>query len=107
MSTPYSIVFTTVSSITEAEKIANILLSQQLAACIQVSQIKSFYTWQGQVKAEPEQLLTIKCQHQDFEAIQKCIKDNHSYEIPEIIQIPITAGLPEYLQWIASVTAKG
>jgi periplasmic divalent cation tolerance protein len=96
----YSIVLTTASSSEEAAKIAQMLLTAKLAACIQVNQIKSYYTWQGSINIDDEQLLLIKCKTQDFARIQQCIKENHSYEIPEIIQIPITDGSPEYFQWI-------
>jgi periplasmic divalent cation tolerance protein len=104
MSMIYSIVITTVGSKEEAEKIARTLLDLRLAACIQVSQIQSYYTWQGRVNVDDEQMLLIKCKQADFDDLQKCIKENHSYEVPEIIQIPITAGLPAYLQWISAVT---
>lgn len=100
MSTPYSIVITTTSSKQEAENIAHALLSQRLAACIQVTQIQSYYTWKGSVHVDDEQLLLIKSKQADFPEIQKCIQENHSYEVPEIIQLPITAGLPAYFQWI-------
>ncbi len=104
MSTPYSIVLTTVSSPEEAAKIAQVLLATKLAACIQVHQIKSYYTWQEKVNIDDEQQLLIKCNTQDFAKIQQCIQENHSYEIPEIIQILISDGLPEYFQWIDDVT---
>lgn len=104
MSTEYSIVLTTTNSPEEAAKIAQILLATKLAACIQVHQIKSYYTWQDKVNIDDEQQLLIKCKTQDFAKIQRCIQENHSYEIPEIVQIPISAGLPEYFQWIENVT---
>jgi periplasmic divalent cation tolerance protein len=100
MSNLYSIVLTTASNPTEAAKIAQILLNSKLAACIQINQIKSYYTWQGGINIDDEQQLLIKCQTQDFVRIQDCIKENHSYETPEIIQIPITNGSPEYFHWI-------
>jgi periplasmic divalent cation tolerance protein len=96
----YSIVLTTTSNPAEAAKIAQMLLTAKLAACIQINQIKSYYTWQGSINIDDEQQLLIKCQTQDFAKIQDCIKENHSYETPEIIQIPITDGSPEYFQWI-------
>ena len=104
MDTIYAIVMTTVSSQEEANRIARALLAQRLAACVQVSQIQSYYTWQGSLNIDDERMLMIKCKQADFAAIQDCIKINHSYEIPEIVQIPITAGLPDYLGWIGEVT---
>jgi periplasmic divalent cation tolerance protein len=104
MSTIYSIVITTVSNREDAENIARALLERRLAACIQVTQIQSYYTWKEIVNVDDEQLLLIKCKQADFADIQQCIKANHSYEVPEIIQLPISAGLPDYLQWIGEVT---
>lgn len=104
MSAIYSIVITTTISKAEAETIARALLELRLAACIQVTQIQSYYTWKESINVDEEQLLLIKCKQADFVAIQECIVANHSYEVPEIVQIPITDGLPQYLQWIGTVT---
>jgi periplasmic divalent cation tolerance protein len=104
MSTEYAIVITTTSSKPAAAKIAEALLAQRLAACIQVMPIQSYYHWQGRMQVEEEQQLVIKCKQADFADIQQCIIANHSYEIPEIIQLPIIAGAPAYLQWIGEVT---
>jgi periplasmic divalent cation tolerance protein len=100
MNNLYSIVLTTASNPEEAAKIAQMLLNAKLAACIQVNQIKSYYTWQGSINIDEEQQLLIKCKTQDFARIQDCIKENHSYETPEIIQIPIIDGSLEYFHWI-------
>ena len=100
----YAVVITTTSSNDETEKIANALLSNKLAACIQATQIKSYFTWKGSVSVEPENLLLIKCKMADYADIEKCIKENHSYEVPEIIQLPITNGSDSYTEWITQVT---
>jgi periplasmic divalent cation tolerance protein len=104
MITIYAIAMTTTSSKAEAETIARALLAQRLAACIQVTQIQSYYTWNDSVNVDDEQLLLIKCKQADFADLQECIKANHSYEVPEIVIVPITAGLPEYFQWLNAVT---
>ncbi|MBE9059903.1 divalent-cation tolerance protein CutA [cf. Phormidesmis sp. LEGE 11477] len=104
MSNQYSVVITTVSSDDDATNLAEVLLSKQLAACVQVVPIKSHYTWKGSLNVDSEQLLMIKAKHSDFSAIQQCIVENHSYEVPEIIEVPITAGFPAYLSWIDEVT---
>jgi periplasmic divalent cation tolerance protein len=104
MEQQFSVIITTTATKVEADKLARLLLSQQLAACIQVSQITSYYTWNEAVNVDDEQLLIIKCPKVNFSAIERCIKDNHSYEIPEIVQLPIEAGSAEYLQWIDRVT---
>lgn len=104
MDNKYSVVITTTGNKEDAEKIANALLSEKLAACIQVTQIKSYYTWKDAVNVDEEQLLLVKCKEADYAEIEKCIKTNHSYEIPEIILLPISTGLPAYLSWINDVT---
>ncbi len=104
MENKFSVVITTTATKEEADKLARLLLSQQLAACIQVTQIASYYTWNEAVNVDDEQMLFIKCPATNFAAIEQCIKDNHSYEIPEIIQLPIEAGSSDYLQWISKVT---
>ncbi|AFY94019.1 divalent-cation tolerance protein CutA [Chamaesiphon minutus] len=106
MNAIYSIVITTTSSKAEAEKIARALLELRLAACIQVTQIQSYYTWKESMNVDDEQLLLIKSKQADFTDIQECISANHSYEVPEIVQIPITDGLPQYLQWIDVNTSR-
>lgn len=104
MDNKYSVVITTTGNKEDAEKIANALLSEKLAACIQVTQIKSYYTWKDAVNVDEEQLLLVKCKAADYAEIENCIKSNHSYEIPEIILLPISTGLPAYLGWINDVT---
>jgi periplasmic divalent cation tolerance protein len=100
----YSVVITTTNSAEASEKIAKALLDQKLAACIQVTQIKSYFTWKDEVNIDDEQLLLIKCKSTDYAEIENCIKGNHSYEIPEIIQLPINNRLPAYMNWINEVT---
>lgn len=107
MASPYSVVITTASSDDEAKIIATALLSKQLAACVQLMPIQSYYTWKGQLQTGDEQLLLIKTKRSHFAAVQQCILDNHSYETPEVIEVPITDGLPSYLNWIDEVTSEG
>ena len=100
----YAMVTTTTSSDAETEKITQALIQQKLAACVQVLPIKSYYTWNDKLNIENENLLIIKCKRADYEAIEACIKANHSYEVPEIIQVPIENGSSDYLDWIKAVT---
>jgi periplasmic divalent cation tolerance protein len=104
MENKYSVVITTTNSPDAAEKIAKALLENKLAACVQVTQIKSYYTWKNEMATDEEQILLIKSKHSDYADIEKCIKENHTYEIPEIIQVPVTNGLNAYLGWINDVT---
>jgi periplasmic divalent cation tolerance protein len=95
------IVLTTAGSREEAEKIAHALVERRLAACANiVGPIHSVYRWQGKVETAAEHLLLIKTTAALFDAVAKAIRELHSYELPECIQLPIETGTAEYLQWI-------
>lgn len=100
MKAEYSIILTTVSLETEAEDLAEKLLETKLAACIQIWKIKSLYRWDEKIERSNEYLLSIKTKSDLFVKVSELIKQNHTYETPEIVQIPITNGLNEYLSWI-------
>jgi len=100
----YSLIITTAASKESAKKIAGLLVERRLAACAQMLPIESIYFWQGKICEENETALLIKSKTVLFDKIKATIKENHSYEVPEIIQIPITDGLPEYLKWIDNNT---
>lgn len=100
----YCMVSTTTDSDELTERIAHTLLDRRLAACIQSSPIRSFYRWEGSVHDDPETLLWIKCRSADFAAIEQAIAEVHSYDEPEIIQVPITDGSAGYLGWIDAET---
>ena len=99
-----AVVTTTTASHIESEKIARALLAKKLAACVQVTQIKSFFTWKNVLNVENEELLLIKCKCSDYAAIEECIRENHAYETPEIIQMSVSAAAQPYLDWIGQVT---
>jgi periplasmic divalent cation tolerance protein len=100
--TDYRIVLTTAGSADEAERIATALVEAELAACVNiVSPITSVYRWKGAVQKEQEWLLLIKTRASAFETVSKKIREQHSYDLPECIQVPIEAGTAEYLNWIA------
>ena len=96
----YSIVITTYPDKESAKQAAKLLVGKRLAACVQAFPIESVYFWQGNVCEDNEITLFIKSRTVLFEKITAAIKQNHSYEVPEIIQIPIADGLPDYLKWI-------
>ena len=104
--TGYVAVLTTTASETEAETIAQALLAEGLAACVQISAIRSRYVWNGAVQREEEQLLTIKTRAELFEPVRAKIRTLHSYDTPEITAVPIVAGDADYLSWIGSVTKR-
>lgn len=97
----YGVVLVTASSREEADAIARALIEEQLAACISITTIDSLYTWQGKVNSEPEWQLIIKTDLRLFESLSNKIQALHSYEVPEIIALPIVAGSANYLQWIS------
>jgi len=85
----------------QANMMADVLLNDAVIACAQIMpKIESFYRWQGQIAHSSECLLVLKSHHKHFTAIEACIKKLHTYEIPEIIAVPIVDGSREYLKWI-------
>jgi periplasmic divalent cation tolerance protein len=100
--TPFILVSVTASSSEEAEKIAKELVDSRLAACVQISgPVRSFYRWNGSLENTKEFQLFIKTSSANFENLSARIRALHSYEIPEILSIPIANGLPQYLDWMA------
>ncbi len=103
--TDYGVVFMTASSAEEAENIAESLVSLKLAACVNVLPgIKSFYWWEGKVCKDNEFLLIAKIKTSLYKELQKAVKELHSYDVPEIILLPIEDGAKSYLDWIKKVT---
>lgn len=96
----YCVVLASTSSQAEAEKIAKVLVESQLAACVSLVPITSIYTWDNKLHQEQEWQLLIKTEQVMFAAITLKIQELHSYEVPEIIALPLVAGSKSYLQWI-------
>jgi periplasmic divalent cation tolerance protein len=96
----YCVVLTTVSTAQQAGELARQIIEARLGACVQIETIRSIYRWQGAVCDEPEHRLSIKTQQAKFAALDQFIRARHSYETPELVQIPITAGSAGYLQWL-------
>jgi len=95
------IVLTTTSNLEEAESLARNIVSTKLAACVQIlPQIKSFYFWEGEVQGEKEFLLLIKTLEAKFSKLEKFIKKNHSYDVPEIIAVSAEKVSESYLKWV-------
>jgi len=106
MSDPFCVITTTTASWEEADRLAELLVSGRLAACVQILSIASTYMWKGKLTSEPEHLLLIKTAAHLYPEVEKIIVANHSYEIPEIVQLPITQGLDRYLSWIGENTKQ-
>ena len=100
MGSDYSIIITTCPEKDSAKSIAKLLINNRLAACVQMFPIESMYIWQDRVFDENEIMLFIKTKKVLLDKISALIKKHHTYDVPEIIQIPITGGLPQYMRWI-------
>jgi Uncharacterized protein involved in tolerance to divalent cations len=95
---------TTTETKEEAEKIAQYLVEQKLAACVQITgPITSIYRWKGKVENAQEWLCLIKTRDDLYNKVEAAIKKLHSYETPEIIAVPIIKGSTEYLSWLDDV----
>lgn len=101
------LILVTASSGEEAHRIADKLLAERKAACVNiVSGVSSFFWWEGKVDSARETLLVIKSRKPLLPDVIKLVKANHSYEVPEIIALPIVGGNPDYLEWIEKETEK-
>jgi periplasmic divalent cation tolerance protein len=99
------VVFMTAASSEEAAKLAKLLVEAHLAACVQIlPQIESVYRWHGKVERQTEVLLIAKTTRSKFAEVERRVRAAHSYEIPEIVAVPVVAGSAPYLQWLMSVT---
>ena len=98
------VVLTTCGSSKEARKIARALVERELAACVNLlpAAIESVYRWKGAVESAKEFLLVVKTTDKRFSGVQSEIRRLHSYEVPEIIALPIVAGSRDYLAWLAN-----
>ncbi len=95
------VVLCTCGSAEEAEKLARALVDLRLAACVNVAPgVRSFYRWQGAIEDSAEVLLIIKSSRARFAALRAEIERLHTYEIPEIIAVPVVDGSTSYLHWL-------
>jgi periplasmic divalent cation tolerance protein len=99
MNKEFCVLFCT-ASVDESDKIAKMLVEERLAACVNITAVQSHYRWQGELCEDSEALLIIKTGKSRVDKIIKRIKDVHSYDVPEIIALPIVAGSEEYLEWV-------
>jgi periplasmic divalent cation tolerance protein len=99
------IIFCTCPDRNTAEALARLLVSNQLAACVNiVANLISIYSWQGQIESAEECLLLIKAHQDNYPAIETALRQHHPYALPEIIAVAIQQGLPDYLHWINTCT---
>ena len=97
------VVLVTCGSAKEARCIARALVTDRLAACVNVLQapVESVYRWEGKIESAKEFLLLVKTSRRRFGAIQAAVRRMHSYDLPEIIALPVERGSKAYLHWIS------
>jgi periplasmic divalent cation tolerance protein len=101
------VVFVTTICVEEAQKIAGLLLSQKKVACVNIiKEAESMFWWKGKIETTQESLMIIKTQTSKLEDIVGIVKSIHSYELPEIIAMPIVGGSAEYLNWVGHEVAN-
>jgi periplasmic divalent cation tolerance protein len=84
-----------------AAAIARTLVKESLAACVNVAPVRSYFVWEGKLAEDGEELMIIKSEQRMVQALTKRIKELHSYQVPEIIVLPIKEGDEAYLRWLA------
>jgi periplasmic divalent cation tolerance protein len=100
------VVFVTASSKAEARRLASVVLSNRLAACVNILDgVESHFWWNKKLETASECLLMMKTTQAAFDRLAAAVKQAHSYDTPEIIALPITAGSKEYLKWITATVA--
>jgi periplasmic divalent cation tolerance protein len=101
----YLLVLTTLPAGHDTAAFAQTLVSERLAACVSIlGDAQSTYWWEGRVEQNPERQLLIKTTAARWPQLAQRIRDLHPYEVPEILAVPVHAGLPAYLGWVSEVT---
>ncbi len=96
------VILLTAPNVESARQMARTLVEKRLAACVNLLPgVTSIYRWQGQVQEESEVLLIAKTHRLRLEALQAEIKAIHPYQVPELLALPVVAGLEAYLNWIS------
>ncbi len=97
-------IITTFSSLEEARSLSDEILRQKLAACSSIVPIESYYCWRDKLEKASEFQLTLKTVESNYIEIENYILQNHSYEMPQIISIPILGGSRDYMNWLVRET---
>lgn len=97
------VVFSTCPSEEEAERLARLLVERRLAACVSVVPgVRSFYRWRGVIESSGEWLLVIKSSRGLFAPMAAALEHEHSYEVPEVLALPVVEGAANYLNWLSA-----
>lgn len=103
----FCIVTTTFADKKSAKVVANQILTKKLGACVQLSGIDSFYTWDGKIENQQEVMMVIKTKVALFDKLQNFLLKQHTYEVPEIIMLPIEKGSDGYFNWLNETLTDG
>ena len=99
----YIVLFITTANTEEAQRISRALLEQRKVACVNiVPGVSSFFWWQDKIDSAQESLLIVKTKASQLNELVRLVKELHSYDIPEIIAVPIVGGNQDYLEWIGN-----
>ena len=98
----FIIVITTVGNKKDAEELAEKIVSAKLGACVQISEIKSYYAWKGSLESSGEFKLMIKTMDKKYDLLKEFIIKNSKYDIPQILAVNIGKGYDKYLDWVES-----
>jgi periplasmic divalent cation tolerance protein len=98
------IVLATVTGADAARSLAQTLVAERLAACVNRIPVQSTYRWEGRLCEEAELLLVIKTTRERFDALKARFESLHDYEVPELIALDASAGLERYAAWVAAAT---
>ena len=103
--TEFVVIFSTCNSIAEADRIAKRLIEEKTAACVNISdRVTSVYRWDGEIQKNVEALIIIKTRRSLVGKVQTLVKEESTYDCPEILAVPVVAGSPDYLRWLEKVT---
>jgi periplasmic divalent cation tolerance protein len=100
-----AVVYTTIDNVQDARKIAHTLVEEQLVACVNIiPKIESIYRWKGKIENDNECILIAKTTDKNVKKTIQKIKELHTYELPDIVVLPIIGGLKDYLNYIQDET---
>ena len=104
----FIVVYVTAGSADEADRLARSLVDDRFAACVnRIKSVQSVYRWQGKVEQSEEELLIIKTSRDRFAALEKRVRELHSYSVPEVIALPVIEGSSNYLKWLKEQVTPG
>jgi periplasmic divalent cation tolerance protein len=102
------VVLSTCATEEEAEKLARVLLDERLAACVNViPRIRSYYRWKGAIESADECLLVVKSSRELFSSLRAVLEKEHSYEVPELLALPVVEGSANYMNWLIANLRDG